>query len=456
MSALAARSLHENEELLEQLLFELTAMVQEGQLEMAAARMELFHPADQAEALEALPELIRDKLLAHLGDEDIADVLEYLDEELREDFIARLDDAVLARILVFVDEILAADIVEQLPDERVNPVLSQLDNRDEVSEVLNLPEDCVGRWMSRDFFALRSDWSIEEAFVQLRHEKPDTGDHFYLYTVDEEERLQGVVSIRNFITATPEQKLREIMVKDVIHLKLTTDQEQAADRIRHYGLLALPVIDEAGKLVGILRADEVLNVQVEEATEDIYLQVGLGAEVSPFSPLFESLRLRGPWLLINLVIGFFSAVIVSQFESTIAKVALLASFMPIIAGHGGNAGSQTSTLVVRGLALNEIGRRDVATVLRKEFFFGGLYGLLAGCLTSVLAYWMSKDIHLAFIVFLAMGGNIIMATVGGSLIPILLKRSGVDPALASTVWLTTITDWIGFILLLGLAELWLR
>lgn len=455
-SQVATRSLPENEELLEQLRVELNELVKLGQLELASARIELFHPADQAEALEALNDDTRDILLGHLGDEDIAEILEYLDEEPRERFIARLDDATLARILVFVDEMLAADIVEELPDDRVNPVLSQLANREEVSELLSLPEDCVGRWMSRDPLALRADWTVEEAFAHLRREQPDSGDHFYLFTVDEQDRLRGVISIRNFITAQPDVKLSDIMVTDVISLEVTTDQEQAAERIRHYGFLALPVVDEHGQLVGMLRADEVLNVQVEEATEDMFLQVGLDADASPFSPVVEALKVRVPWLLVNLVIGFFSAFIVSLFEATIAQAALLASFMPIIAGHGGNAGSQTSTLVVRGLALNEIGRRDVGEVIRKEVSFGLLYGVVAGLLTAGLAYFMSHNPSLSLIVLAAMTGNVLMATLGGSVIPMMLRRWGVDPALASTVWLTTITDWIGFLLLLGLATTWLK
>lgn len=449
-------SLPENEELLYQLQSELSQLVQQGQLELASARIELFHPADQAEALEALPDGVRQLLLSHLGDEDVAEILDFLDEEPRARFLQRLDDARLARILVFVDESVAADIVEQLPDERINPVLSQLANREEVSELLSLPEDSVGRWVSRDFLALKADWTVEEAFAHLRKAHPDVGDHFYLYTVDDRDRLVGVVSIRNFITAQPEVPLREIMVTDVIRLSMTTDQEQAAERLRHYGLLALPVVDEEGQLVGLLRADEVLQVQVEEATEDIYLQVGLGADASPFSPVVEALKLRVPWLIVNLIIGFFSAFIVSLFESTIQTAALLAAFMPIIAGHGGNAGSQTSTLVVRGLALNEIGRRDVATVLRKEVSFGLIYGILAGALTALLAYLMSRNPALSLIVFFAMGGNITLATLGGGLIPLVLKRLKIDPALASTVWLTTFTDWIGFLLLLGLATLWLK
>ncbi|MBT9584781.1 magnesium transporter [bacterium] len=460
----AQRSLQENEELLETLRNELITFVDQGQMELAAARIELFHPADQAEVIEILPEAVRDRLLTTLSDEDIAEILDFLDEEPRERFVSRLDNAVLARILVFVDEVVAADIVEQLPDERVQPVLSQLANREEVSELLSLPEDCVARWMSSEVLSLRSDWTVQAAFEFLRKEKPNSGEHFYLYTVDEDQKLQGVVSIRDFITAPPEVLLRDIMVPDVIRVSQTTDQEQAADRLRHYGLLALPVVDETGALVGLLRADEVLNVQVEEATEDIYLQVGLGADASPFSPVMEAIKVRVPWLIINLLIGFFSAFIVSRFQATLEQAALLAAFMPIVAGHGGNAGSQTSTLVVRGLALNEISRRDVGTVWRKEASFGVIYGLLAGSLTAALAYAMSSNYggsgqhswHLALIVFLAMFGNVVMATLGGSMIPVLLKHFKVDPALASTVWLTTLTDWIGFLLLLGLASLWLK
>jgi len=458
----AERSLLENEELLETIRQELLTLVGQNQMELAAARLEMFHPADQAEVLEILPDAVRDRLLNHLSDGDMAEILDFLDEEPRARFVSRLDDAVLARILVCVDEVVVADIVDQLPDERVQPVLSQLANRDEVSELLSLPDDCVARWMNPEVLSLRADWTVQEAFEYLRREKPQSGEHFYLYTVDEQQKLQGVVSIRDFITASPDLSLQDIMVKEVIRVSQTTDQEQAAERLRHYGLLALPVVDEEGALVGLLRADEVLNVQVEEATEDIYLQVGLGADASPFSPVFEAIRVRCPWLLINLVIGFFSAFIVSQFESTIAQAALIAAFMPIIAGHGGNAGSQTSTLVVRGLALNEIGRRDVPEVLRKEALFGIIYGVLAGTFTAGLAYLMGLHSQaerpggLALIVFLAMSGNVIMASLGGSLIPLLLKRLGVDPALASTVWLTTLTDWIGFLLLLGLASLWLK
>lgn len=442
-----------NEKLLGDLVEQLCGLVDEGRLELAAARIELFHPADQAEVLEALPDDERERLLRHLSDEDIAEILEYLDTEPRSLFLKRLAPEVLARILVFVDDELAADIVEELPDDKVNAVLSQLDNREEVTELLDLPPDCVGRWMSKDVISLKVDWTVEEAFGFLRTTKPETGEHFYLYVVDDSNKLCGVVTIRTFITAPPNSVLRDIMETDVIRLEVRTDQEEAAEQMRHYGLMALPVVDEEGRLEGLLRADEVLHVQVEEATEDIFLQVGLDADASPFMPVREAFMQRAPWLFMNLFIGFVSALIVRFFHDTLDRVALLAAFMPIVAGHGGNTGCQTSTLIVRGIALGDIYKRDLWEVLLKEMAFGLLYGALAGSLTGLVAYMMSHNPYMAVIVFAAMVGNVVLATMGGALIPLGLRALGFDPALASTVWLTTVTDWLGFLLLLGLGSL---
>ncbi len=444
-------SLLDREDLREQLVDQLTVLVSDGNLELAAARIELFHPADQAEVLEELPDEIRDKLLVQLSDEHIAEILDYLDEEPRARFVSHLDGKILARILVFVDDELAADIVEELPDEKVEEVLSRLDNREAVSELLSLPDDCVGRWMSQDILTMQDDWTIEQAFSYLRREKPDSARHFYLYVVDANKKLKGVVSIRTFITADPEAHLADIMTTDVIRLLVTTDQEAAAAKMRHYNLVALPVVDDEGHLEGVLTADDVLDVQVEEATEDIYLQVGLNAEADVLAPIAEALRQRVPWLLVNLVIGFMSALIVKSFEGTIAQVALLAAFMPIIAGHGGNTGCQTATLVVRSIALGEVYRRDVGRIIAKELTFGIIYGLLAGSLTGLLAFWLDGwNPWMGGVVFLAMVGNVALAALGGSLIPLALRALNIDPALASTVWLTTFTDWVGFLLLLGM------
>ncbi|MGE0495316.1 MAG: magnesium transporter [Vulcanimicrobiota bacterium] len=444
------RTLIDEAERREGLVEELLELAEEQQLEQVVTRLRTLHPADQAEILEEFSSEVSYRLLKDYPDEEIAEILEFLSENARTGFVSHLDPAVTARILVFVDDDLAADLVEELPDEQVEALLNMLDDPTGIKELLELPEESAGRWMSPDVIALQEDWTVQQAFEHLRKESPDADQPFYLYTVDREGRLMGVVDLRRLITAPPDAPLMSITIKEVLSVPVEMDQEAAAERLRYYDLLALPVVNNEGHLMGVLTADDVLDVQVEEATEDIYLQVGLDAESSALSTVGRTLRRRAPWLLINLLIGFFSALIVSSFEGTISKVAALAAFMPIIAGHGGNTGCQTTTLVVRGLALGEIYKRDVSRLVAKELGFGIIYGLLAGVLTGGLAFILTHNHWLAGVVFFAMVGNIVVAGLAGSLIPLGLRALKIDPALASTVWLTTFTDWVGFFLLLGL------
>ncbi|GMU57937.1 MAG: magnesium transporter MgtE [Candidatus Xenobia bacterium] len=440
------------------LLDELHRLLNYNQPSQAVARLEAMHPADQAHLIEDLDAEDREAILLAMSDERTASILEYLDEEPRQVFVDGLEPERLSQILFYVDEDLAADIVAELPDDQVASVLALLapEDREAVEELLDLPEESAGRWMSPDVVLLQRTWTAEEAIDFLRREGPDASHPFYLYVVDTDRRLQGVLSLRHLITAAPSTPLENLMARDVISVPVELDQEKAAEKLRHYNLMALPVVDEEGRLVGVLEADDVLDVQVEEATEDIYLQAGLSVDENPYTPVLVSLRRRVPWLLINLTFGFLSALIVSSFEGTISRVAALAAFMPIIAGHGGNTGSQTTTLIVRGIAVGEIERRDLWRIVRKELAFGVSYGLVAGLLSSILAYVLEGNFWLAVIVGVSMMGNIILAGMAGSLLPLGMQALKVDPALASTVWLTTITDWLGFVLLLGLGTLFLK
>ncbi len=442
----------------EDLLDELHRLLNYNQPSEAVGRLEAMHPADQAHLIEDLDAEDREAILLAMSDERTASILEYLEEEPRQVFVDGLEPERLSQILFYVDEDLAADIVAELPDDQVASVLALLapEDREAVEELLELPEESAGRWMSPDVVLLQRTWTAEEAIDFLRREGPDASHPFYLYVVDTDRRLQGVLSLRHLITAAPSTPLENLMARDVISVPVELDQEKAAEKLRHYNLMALPVVDEEGRLVGVLEADDVLDVQVEEATEDIYLQAGLSIDENPYTPVLLSLRRRVPWLLINLTFGFLSALIVSSFEGTISRVAALAAFMPIIAGHGGNTGSQTTTLIVRGIAVGEIERRDLWRILRKELAFGVSYGLVAGLLSSILAYVLEGNFWLAVIVGVSMMGNIILAGMAGSLLPLGMQALKVDPALASTVWLTTITDWLGFVLLLGLGTLFLK
>lgn len=442
----------------ERLLDELLPVVDSEPVEEVSSRLRELHPADQADFLEELTTSKRQELLGMFDNSRLAEVLEFFNEAARRELLDSLDSSVIAAILVEIDDDLAADLVEDMPADQVHEILSLLDapTSSFITDTLALPEDSVGRWMSRDILALQTDWTVEQALEFLRKLSPDTEHPFYLYTIDKQGTLKGVIDLRRLITADPSRLLSHIEVCDVISVKVDLDQEAAAERLRHYDLLALPVVDDNEVLLGVLTADDVLDVQVEEATEDIYLQVGLDAESEALSSLGATLRRRAPWLLVNLTIGFFSAFLVSLFEGTLAKVALLAAFMPIIAGHGGNTGCQTTTLVVRGLALGEIYKRDVRQLVTKEVGFGLLYGLLAGVLTGSLAYFLTGNKWMAGIVVVAMTLNILCAGLAGSLIPLGLKALKIDPALASTVWLTTFTDWIGFLLLLGMGTFFLE
>ncbi len=436
----------------ERLLEELLPVVDLEPSERVVERLQELHPADQADFLEELTTAKRLELLEYFDQDGLAELLEFFNESARNEVLNSLEPKVLSALLVLIDEDLAADLVEELPDDRVHEILSLMDapTSSTITDILALPEDSVGRWMSRDILALQTGWTVAEALEFLRKLSPDTEHPFYLYTVDLQGKLRGVIDLRRLITAVPSTLLEAIEVRDVISVDVELDQEDAARRLRHFDLLALPVVDKDGLLLGVLTADDVLDVQVEEATEDIYLQVGLDAESEALSSVSATLRRRAPWLLVNLTIGFLSAFLVSLFEGTLTQVALLAAFMPIIAGHGGNTGCQTTTLVVRGLALGEIYKRDIKELVIKELGFGLIYGFLAGTLTGGLAYLLTGNIWMAGIVLIAMTLNIICAGFAGSVIPMGLKALKIDPALASTVWLTTFTDWIGFLLLLGM------
>ncbi len=413
-----------------------------------------LHPADQADTLLTIDEDIQFELLKAVSIEQLEEMLEYLEEEDLSEVIDLLSPQQLSGVLAEVNDDLAADIIMQVPEDKVEAALAFVDTPEVVEEILSYPEDSVGSIMSADVVELKSSLTVAEAFDILRQKGPDLENFYYLYTVDDHGVLNGVMHLRELIVSKPEYKLNDLVSHEVIFVRATLDQEVASQRLRHYNFVALPVVDQENHFVGVLTADDVLDVQVEEATEDMFLQVGLGTDSSALDEIFESLKLRAPWLMVNLCIGFFSALIVNFFDATIARVAILAAFMPIIAGHGGNAGCQTTTLVVRGLALGDIYRRDYWSLLFKELMFGCVYGLLAGVMTSSLAYSLSGNKNLAAVVFIAMFANIIIAGMAGTLIPLGLKSLRIDPALASTVWLTTFTDWAGFFILLGLGSLY--
>jgi magnesium transporter len=410
------------------------------------------HPADQADLIEQLEEGHRQRLLQALSHEHLAEVLEYLEEDLRADLLAGLPAETIAPLLDRVDENVAADIVQDLEPGQADEVIQLLEDREAVRELVGYPEESAGGRMSTEVVALRRYWTVEDAISFLRQESPDDQHPFYVYVVDDEHHLTGTVSLRALVTAAPETPIAAIMSEEVRSVLVTDDQEEVAQQMRHYNLLALPVVDAEGSLRGVITADDVLDVQVEEATEDIYRMAGLAEEERLFRPIRESVPPRLAWLSVNLVTALLAAITVSAFEGTIERVAVLAVFMPMVAGMGGNAGLQTLTLVVRSIALGEVEPRDGWRVLRHEAGVALINGLLVGSAVGVIALIWKGNGWLAMIVGVAILANIANAMLVGVMVPLTLRRLKVDPALASGV-ISTIADVLGFLVFLGLGAL---
>jgi magnesium transporter len=442
-----------NEERMESLRHFLNDLIERGTPRDAVALLLTQHPADQADLLEQIDDESRERILEILSSERFADLLEYLDEDLRSRLLSELSTEELAQVLDQVDEDVAVDIVQELSPEQAEEVVPLLEERQAVQELLSYGEETAGGRMSTEGVALGPTWTVEEAIWFLREQHPDTNQPFYLYVADSEGRLQGIVSLRSLITARPETTIATIMSGNVISVEVTDDQELVAERMRHYNLLALPVVDDSNRLRGVITADDILDVQIEEATEDIFRLAGLPDEERLFRPIREATPPRLAWLLINLCTAFVSVLTVNFFEGTIEKVAALAVFMPLVAGMGGNAGIQTITLVVRSLALGELEIGDALRAIKHEVSIALIKGIIIGALVALIA-WVWKDSPwLGVVVGLALLANIVNATFIGVLVPLTLKRLRVDPALASGVFVTMLSDAIGLLLLLGLGTL---
>lgn len=407
------------------------------------------------EELEGRPQGEALARLRELPAELAVEVLEHMDPEDASALLARLRKGEAAD---FVEEMWpdkAVDVLEELPPSVREEVLSRVEPAEArvIRELIAYPHDTAGGLMSPDVVALPEDLTVEEAIERLRQMADEAETLYYAYVVDEDRRLRGVLSMRDLILSPPKTPIREILRRDVVTVPVDADAEEVARIFDRYHFLALPVVDAEGRLLGIVTFDDVIDAIREEETEDMQRLVGVAPEDKALDPWHESLRRRLPWLLINLVTAFAAAAVVALFEGTIAKVTALAVLMPIIAGQGGNAGSQTVTVVVRGIALGEVRPGEGWRIVLKEGLLGAIHGLIIGAIVALIAYLWQGDPMLGAVVALAMIFNLIMAGVFGALIPLGLRFLGADPALASTIFLTTVTDICGFFFLLGLGTL---
>jgi magnesium transporter len=418
------------------------------------------HPADLAQVFAELGEKDRATAFSLLVDRNSKLAMEALSELGPEGGAALLADRSaddIARLLHELPSDDAAAIIDNLPESLSAGVLELIEKRpgDEVGELLEYDEQTAGRIMNPKVFALSEDMTAGEAITTLQGAR-DVEMVFYLYVVDARRHLVGVISLRRLLLVPPATPLKRIMTTDLTSVRTDTDQEEVARLVASYNLLAIPVVDEENKLVGVITVDDVIDVIKDEATEDVYRLAGVAGDDRVFSSARESLRKRVPWLEVNLVTAFFAASVVAVFEGTIDALPALAVFMPVVAGMGGNAATQTLTVIVRGIALGELTWANSRKALFKEAAVGLGNGLACG-LVGWLVVWIWKgDIWLGAILCAAMVINMFVAATAGTLIPLSLRAMKVDPALASSVFITTLTDVFGFASWLGLSTLFLK
>ena len=418
------------------------------------------HPADLAQVFTELGEKDRVAAFSLLIERNSKLAMEALSELGPEGGAALLADRSpdeIASLLHDLPSDDAAAIIDNLPEPLSAAVLELIEKRpgDEVGDLLEYDEQTAGRIMNPKVFALSEDMTAAESITTLQGSR-DVEMVFYLYVVDARRHLVGVVSLRRLLLVPTSTPLKRIMTTDLTSVRTDTDQEEVARLVASYNLLAIPVVDEENKLVGVITVDDVIDVIKDEATEDVYRLAGVAGDDRVFSTPMESLRKRVPWLEVNLVTAFLAASVVALFEGKIKDLPVLAVFMPVVAGMGGNAATQTLTVIVRGIALGELTWANSRKALMKEAAVGIGNGVARG-LVGALVVWIWKgDWVLGLILCAAMIINMFVAATAGTVIPLALRAMKVDPALASSVFITTLTDVFGFASWLGLGTIFLK
>ena len=417
------------------------------------------HPADLAEVLTALSDANRGDAFNTLVEHNPRLAMEALSEVEVEVSATLLVGRTPTELVSLFEELPsddAAALINQLPEPVSSEVIELMRRADagEAPDLLAYEDQTAGRIMNPEVFALTEDLTAGEAIKALQQSR-EVEMVFYLYVVDERRHLVGVVSLRRLLLVAPETPLKRIMTSELVSARVDTDQEEVALEVANYNLLAIPVVDDENKLVGIITVDDVIDVIKDEATEDILRLAGVSADEHIATSPWEAWRKRLPWLGINLVAATLGALVIRQFQATIEQVVALAALMTVVASVSGNAATQTLTVIVRGLAIGELAWSNARRVLGKEVVVGLANGLLLGLAGSAIAWLVFGNPYVGAILAGAMVINLLIAAIAATLIPLSLRALKFDPALASAVFITTMTDMFGFFAFLGLATAFL-
>lgn len=441
-----------------QILKEVRLLLTEHDSAKAQVYLAQLQPADIAELLEDLEEEEQQWIVSLLDSETAALAINELDPEHGGELLGSLNEERVTEILEEMSFDDAADLLSELPDQEQNRYLEMLekDDQQDVRELMNYREDTAGGLMTTEYVAIREDISAAKAIDELREIAPDAETVYYVYVINTENKLVGVISLRELIIANPQSKIKDILRTNIISVPVDMDQEEVARIVSKYNFLAVPVVDHDGALLGIITVDDVIDVIHEEATEDLYRLAGTTDEEAEEEEEFgvrilTSLKSRLPWLFITMLGGLVSGQVLSGFSDKISAVVALSFFIPLLTGMGGNVGTQSSTVTVRGIAMGQIKTDNMLTVIFREALVGLSIGSVLGFLVGIFAsLWQGKPM-LGVCVGLAMLGNMLTAATMGTLVPIFFRKVGIDPAVASAPFISTAIDITGLLIYSTLA-----
>lgn len=412
-------------------------------IDTASHLIESMTEQEASTVLKALPPELAIQIVKNLQISFVATLLEKMEDEVLDRILPRLEPQTLTTLLMHVSK----DCRERIRGH----ISGNLE--DEIRELLEYPEKSVGRVMTTNFLSFDKKMTARDAISRIRSLSKKRLPASYAYVVDAEKHLLGVINMRDLMIAMPNQILEEIMLKNVFSLDSFIDVQDAAKELSKRKYFAAPVVDSEHRIIGIIKAEKLIKGVQDESTQDIQRMFGVGRDEKPFSSIFFSMKKRLFWLHINLITAFAAAAVVALFEDIIAQLTILAVFLPVVAGQGGNAGAQSLAVVMRGIVMREIPKEKTMALIMKEGGLGAINGVIIGLVTAVVAWMWNGNPYLGLVIGLGMFFNLLFAGFAGASIPISMKKIGIDPAQSSSIILTTVTDILGFLAFLGFAVL---
>jgi magnesium transporter len=425
-----------------------------GTDEELKAVLEDYHASEIAIIFEKLDQEARERIINVLPVEDASEVISEMDEEHHpEDILFNLHPEKRSEIVEELDYDDATDLISQLEEHEQHEILKDIDHEDatEIRSLLNYAEDTAGGLMNTDVIQVNLKLDKKDALEEIIRQSEEMEDFYTIYVVDDREILQGIISVKELIKARHDAKVADLVKTEYVYVKADLDQEDVAKLISQYNLASIPVVDDNMRLLGRITVDDIIDVMEEENTEDILKISGVSEDEELSGNWKDAIKSRLPWLIINLGTAFLAASIIRGFDGTVAKLSIISAYMTIIAGMGGNAATQALAVTVRRISLNDLNDKQAYNTVVKEFLVGMVNGAANGIIVFCVALFYDANPMLGLVLFLAMTGNLMIAGLTGASIPLILKRVGIDPAVASSIIITTFTDCFGFLLPLWLA-----